>query len=244
MTPVAALKEFKTTLPKLVTTVTGVLAKLLSCANVILVVPTSILPMPLDAFTVIVPFALLLPSLRLPLARPASLTEVCPGSTPFVSVIVIVGSTPSEMVPVPVTAAVLRAVAADKVMVSLPSTVLSTTVATRTIKLDTPAGTLTTLPDSVVQLAPPSVEYCWVLVSVPSVAVPELGVTVTAVGVVLVLLKLTVKSKFPPSLTLGLDTPVIKGRSSSPPGPGTSSRIVVVTLLVAIVAFVAAVKLT
>ena len=66
----------------------------------------------------------------------------------------------SVMVPVPTTGAAFCGVPADRVMVSLLSPMLSSTVGTRTVKLVTPAGTLTVGPATGVQLAPPSVENC------------------------------------------------------------------------------------
>ena len=73
------------------------------------------------------------------------------------------------------------------------------------MKLPVPAGTLTVGPATVTQLVPPSkLTSIGLAVSVPSVALPLLGVRVTVVGVVLVLDRVTVKSRLPPSPTVGL----------------------------------------
>ncbi len=126
---------------------------------------------------------------------------------------------------------------------SLDSIMPSDVVATLTRKLFCPAGTLTVLPDKALHVTPPSTETSWVPVSVPNVAVPEAKVTLTVVALVLVLLKLIVNSKLPPSPTEGLDTLVTVKRSSSLP-PVPSSLIAVVTVPVAMVALVGVLKLT
>ena len=143
----------------------------------------------------------------------------------------------STMVPVPTTGAAFCGVPADRVMVSSPSLMTSSTVGTRTVKLVTPAGTLTVGPATAVQVAPPSkLTSIGVPVSVPSVPLPSAGVSVTVVGVLLGWLSVTTKSRSPPSLTLGLLTPLTCGRSSlAVPPPGSarpSSTMVLVTLAV------------
>ena len=141
------------------------------------------------------------------------------------------------------------AVAAANVMFSLVSLIASSTVGTRTIKSVMPAGTLTVVPIILVKVRPLSNETCsGVLVSVPRIAVPEDGVSVTVVGVVLGVTVMA-KSKLPPSIVFGLPTAVTAGLSSSPPGPVPvapvpSSLIVVVMLPVPIVALVGTVRLT
>ena len=143
----------------------------------------------------------------------------------------------STMVPVPTTGAAFCGVPADRVMVSSPSLMTSSTVGTRTVKLVTPAGTSTVGPATGVQVAPPSkLTSIGVPVSVPSVPLPSAGVSVTVVGVLLGWLSVTTKSRSPPSLTLGLLTPLTCGRSSlAVPPPGSarpSSTMVLVTLAV------------
>ena len=73
--------------------------------------------------------------------------------------------------------------------------------------------------------------------SAPRIAVPEAGLNVTVVGIVLVLLRVTTKSRGEPSLALGLVMPVTIGRSSVGGVPGgvvpvPSSLMTVVTLAV------------
>ena len=139
----------------------------------------------------------------------------------------------SVIVPVPVTGAVFTGVEAASVNASVGSPSVSGVVGTRTMKLVAPAGTLTVGPAIGVKVVPPSNETSAGCVSVPSVAVPEAGVSVTVVGVVLGCVSVTAKSRLPPSTTVGLDTVPTAGRSSSPPPvPLPSSTIVVVELAV------------
>ena len=123
----------------------------------------------------------------------------------------------SVMVPVPMMALGFCGVDAVSVMFSGCSLMMSLTVGTRTIMLVLPAGTLTVMPTNGLNVMPPSVETKAGLVSVPSVAVPLASVSVTAVGLLLALFKLTVKSKLPPSTMVGLLTAATCGRSSSVP---------------------------
>ena len=91
-------------------------------------------------------------------------------------------------------------------------------------------------------MAPPSKETCSAaLVSLPSVAEPEAGVRVTVVGEVLVWFSVTLKSRWAPSTTVGLETEATAGRSSSlPPEPVPSSAMAVETEAVPSVALVGA----
>ncbi len=81
------------------------------------------------------------------------------------------------------------------------------------MKLITPGGTVTVLPVNGTKVRPPSTETSVGPgpVSVPSVAVPDAGVTVTTVGVVLVFDKVTVKSRLTPSRAVGLLTEITCG---------------------------------
>ena len=85
--------------------------------------------------------------------------------------------------------------------------------------------------------------------SVPRVAVPEAGARVTRVGVVLALLRVTVKSRLPPSATVGLVMVLTCGRSSVGVTPGgtepvPSSWISVLAVPVAMLALVGPDRLT
>ena len=133
----------------------------------------------------------------------------------------------SVMVPVPVTGAALAGVDADKVMASVGSPSVSLTVGTRTMKLVAPAGTETVGPSTATKVTPLSNDTRAGLVSVPSVAEPDAGVSVTVVGVVLEFVSVTVKSRLLPSATVGLETEPTRGLSLSvPPGPVPSSVMV------------------
>ena len=135
----------------------------------------------------------------------------------------------SVMVPVPVTGTVLAAVAAESVICSLGSPSASSTVGTRTMKLVAPAGTDTVGPVMATKVRPLSNDTRAGAVSVPSVAVPDAGVMVTVVGVVLALVSVTVKSRLAPSATVGLETEPTRGLSLLlPPTPVPSSVMVVV----------------
>ena len=141
------------------------------------------------------------------------------------------------IVPVPVTGAVFAGVEAASVIVSVGSATMSPTVGTRTMKLVAFAGTLTVPPTTGVKVVPPSKETSAGKVSLARSAVPEAGASVTVVGVVLALVRVTVKSRLLPSTTVGLETLPTAGASSSvPPGPVPSSAIVVVAVPVAMVA--------
>ena len=143
----------------------------------------------------------------------------------------------SVMVPVPVTGAALAGVDADKVMASVGSPSVSLTVGTRTMKLVAPAGTETVGPSTATKVTPLSNDTRAGLVSVPSVAEPDAGVSVTVVGVVLEFVSVTVKSRLLPSATVGLETEPTRGLSSSvPPGPVPSSVMVLVAVPVVMLA--------
>ena len=154
----------------------------------------------------------------------------------------------STIVPVPTKGLVFCGVAAPRVKVSVGSEMPSFTVGRRTMKLLAPGGTVTDVPVTGVKVKPPSNETNAGLVSVPKVAVPDAGLRVTVVGVVLVLLNLTTKSSGEPSLTPGLLIPDTFGRSSSAGVPGSapvpvpSSRTSVETVPVAITALTGALK--
>ena len=149
------------------------------------------------------------------------------------------------IVPVPTTGAALIGVDAASVKFSVGSVDVSLTLGTRTMKLVAPAGTLTVGPTTGVKVAPPSKETRAGLVSVPSVAVPEAGVSVTTVGVVLGCVSVTVKSRLLPSATVGLETVPTAGRSSSPPPvPVPLSTMVVVETAVPMLAPTAPDKVT
>ena len=150
----------------------------------------------------------------------------------------MLGTAPSVIVPVPLTLLVFCAVEADRLIASFPSITPSLFVAIRTWKLLEPAGTLTVPPVSGDHVTPPSVENSWLPVSAPKLAVPEVGVTFTTVGVLLVVFKVTVKTKLPPSPTTGSEISVTTGRSSlEPPIPVPSSLISTVALPVPITTF-------
>ena len=143
----------------------------------------------------------------------------------------------SVIVPVPVTGAVLIGVDAASVIASVGSPSVSGVLGTRTMKLVAPAGTLTVGPAIGVKVVPPSNDTSAGWVSVPSVAVPEAGVSVTVVGVVLGFVSVTVKSRLPPSTMVGLVTVPTAGASLLvPPVPVPSSTIVVVDVAVPSVA--------
>ena len=153
----------------------------------------------------------------------------------------------SVIVPVPVTGAVLIGVDAASVIASVGSPSVSGVVGTRTMKLVAPAGTLTVGPAIGEKVVPPSNETSAGWVSVPSAAVPEAGVSVTVVGVVLGCVSVTAKSRLPPSTTVGLETVPTAGASSfaGPPGRARpSSTIWLVTVAVPSVAPVGAERLT
>ena len=133
----------------------------------------------------------------------------------------------SVIEPVPTTGAGFAGVAAASVSVSVGSLIGSFTVGTRTMKPVAPGGTVTVGPAIGAKVRPPSNDTSAGWVSVPSVAVPEAGVSVTVVGVVLGWVSATAKSRLPPSATVGLETLPTCGVSLSlPPGPVPSSRIV------------------
>ena len=156
----------------------------------------------------------------------------------------MLGIAPSVMVPVPVTGVAFCAVAADTVILSVPSATPSAIVATRSKKLCAPAGTLTA-PAKFNHVAPPSTEYCCAPVSTPTVALPEIAFTFTAVAVVLVPVKLIVKTKALPSATVALPIEATTGRSSFVPSmPVPSSLIVTMLAPEPIVTLVGFVKFT
>ena len=143
----------------------------------------------------------------------------------------------SVIVPVPTIGAALTGVEAASVIASLVSPSTSLTVGTRTMKLVAPAGTATLGPVIGAKVRPPSNETWAGFVSVPSVAVPEAGVSATVVGVVLGLVSATVKSRLPPSTMVGLETEPTAGASLFvPPVPVPSSTMVVVDVAVPSVA--------
>ena len=151
----------------------------------------------------------------------------------------------SVMVPVPRIGAGLSGVDAARVRVSAGSPIASIRVGTRTMKLVAPAGTSTVLPVRGAKLVPLSNETSAAPVSTPSVALPEAGVRVTVVGVVLGFESTTAKSRLPPSAVLGLETETMRGRSSSvPPLPPPLSRIVPRPMATAMLALTEALRLT
>ena len=60
-------------------------------AAVTLTVPKSILARPFEAVTCMVPVAIWLPSFKLPVAKPASLTLMLPAAAPLLSVMTMAG---------------------------------------------------------------------------------------------------------------------------------------------------------
>ena len=220
--------------------VMGVVPTLVNCVKLMTCPPTVMLSKPAGAVTV-----------KLPAVAPAvSGKLMSPASTPLVSGMLMVGVPTSTMLPMFSTTVTFDGVAAPNLIVSVNSISPSFNVATRTRMLVTFAGTLI-VGVYATKVVPPSKETFTVPVSTPKVALPLLGVKFKFVAVVLGLLKVTTKSKLPPSLTLGLDTLTTLGESlSSGPGfpggklPVPSSRISVVTLPFAIVALIAPFKLT
>ena len=151
----------------------------------------------------------------------------------------------SVMVPVPTSGAGLTAVAAASVIVSAGSPISSTRAGMRTMNEVAPAGTSTLAPATGAKVAPPSKETSAAPVSRPSVAVPDAGVSVTVVGVVLALVSVTAKSRLPPSGAVGLDTLATRGRSSSvPPVPPPLSRMPPIPRPSAMPAFTGALSVT
>ena len=126
---------------------------------------------------------------------------------------------PSLMVPRPVTGVGFFGVAPLRVRFSAGSVMPSTTVGTRTTRalVGVLAGTATVkLPLALVATGAgtPAINTTGVLVSTPTVAVPLARVKVTLVAIGLLLLSVTAKSRFPPSVMVGLLMALMDGRSS------------------------------
>ena len=138
-------------------------------------------------------------------------------SGPGVASSVMLASPNAEALPVLplVTVAVKR-------KASLPSAKRSSVVARRNCTLVAPAA-IVTLPTTVLQVPPPSVETSSVLlaaVSVPRVAVPLATTGVNTTAVVLGLESDTVNTACAPSASVGLETLIAGGVIGTMPGSG------------------------
>ena len=140
------------------------------------------------------------------------------------SLMLTVGTaSPSMMVPVPDAGVVFWGVPAVSVRVSLPSLMPSAMVGTRTtIALaGVLTGTVTVMVPSMAagtswKVCPPSRDTSTRPVSLPTVAVPLFSCSTTCVGApVGGLLSVTRKSRLPPSVTVGLLTPLTVGRGGA-----------------------------